>query len=274
LTLIAVTRTKKLHKIPANTFILSLAFADGMVGVLSPAIVLTAITNEQHIWMSAVCLFRGPYYAMFSTSLVTLLAIAIDRYMAVVHPLIYRMRMTVNIARYTCIGIWLVQITLWEILTCYYGSQFSVGNGHSGTAQDIFPGNIFAVLTHLEISLPIIGNVILYALIYTKLRKRMIFSVSTINNMGTLNVNQTTAKTKAFTKMMTLVVGYLILAWLPYYVVLPLHKLNDPQTPTWYVYMFDVVTVLLYTNSFMNPIIYCWQNREFRGAYIKPLQWK
>ncbi|KAK2138198.1 hypothetical protein LSH36_3595g00002, partial [Paralvinella palmiformis] len=73
------TRTKKLHKIPANTFILSLAFADGMVGVLSPAIVLTAITNEQHIWMSAVCLFRGPYYAMFSTSLVTLLAIAIDR---------------------------------------------------------------------------------------------------------------------------------------------------------------------------------------------------
>ena len=82
LTLIAVKRTMKLRKVPANTFILSLACADAVIGILSPATLMTAITYDKHVWISSVCLFRGPYYAVFSTSLITLLAIAIDRYMA------------------------------------------------------------------------------------------------------------------------------------------------------------------------------------------------
>ncbi|KAK2153911.1 hypothetical protein LSH36_281g02007 [Paralvinella palmiformis] len=274
LTLIAVKRTMKLRKVPANTFILSLACADAMIGVISPAAVMTTITYDKHVWISSVCLFRGPYYAMFSTSLVTLLAIAIDRYMAVVHPLTYRMRMTVNIARNICICIWLVQLTLWETLTCYFGSQVSVGNGRPGAAYDIFPGKTFAFLTQIEILIPLLGNVILYIVIYMKLRKRAVFPVSNINNVETLNVNQASAKTKVFTKMMALVVGYLILAWSPYYIITPLYKMNDPGTPTWYVYMFDFATILFYTNSFMNPIIYSWQYRDFKEAYVKILKRK
>jgi len=131
LTLIVVIRTKKLRDVPANTFIMSLACADGMIGVLLPAIILTLLTYDQNIWIVSACIFRGPYYAMFSISLSTLLAIAIDRYVAVVHPLIYKMQMTVTIARFTCICIWLLQLALWETLTCYYGSRISVGNGRS-----------------------------------------------------------------------------------------------------------------------------------------------
>ncbi|KAK2153914.1 hypothetical protein LSH36_281g02001 [Paralvinella palmiformis] len=272
LTLIAVKRSMKLRNVPANTFILSLACADAMIGVLSPATLMTAITYDKHVWISSVCLFRGPYYAMFSTSLHTLLAIAIDRYIAVVHPLTYRMRMTINIARNICICIWLVQLTLWETLTCYYGSRISVGNGRPGVSQDIFPGKIVAFLTQIEILIPILGNIILYIVIYMKLRKRAVFPVSNINNVETLNVNQASAKTKVFTKMMALVVGYLILAWSPYYIIIPLYKMNDPGTPTWYVYTLDFVSILLYTNSFMNPIIYSWQYRDFREAYIKILK--
>jgi len=104
--------------------------------------------------------------------------------------------------------------------------------------------------------------------------KRAIFPVSYINNVETLKVNQPSAKTKVFTKMMALVVGYLILSWSPYYVIIPLYKMNDPGIPTWYVYMFDIVSILLYTNSFMNPIIYSWQIRDFREAYVKILKHK
>ena len=274
LTLIVVKRTIRLRKVPANTFILSLACADAMIGILSPATLMTAITNDKYVWISAVCVFRGPYYAMFSTSLITLLAIAIDRYMAVVHPLTYRMRMTIHIARNICICIWLVELTLWETLTCYYGSRISVGNGRSGAAHDIFPGKSFAFLTQIEILMPILGNVILYIVIYMKLRKRAVVPVSNITSMESLNVSQPSAKTKVFTKMMALVVGYLILAWSPYYIIIPLCQMNDPGTPTWYVYMFDFVSVLLYTNSFMNPVIYSWQNRDFRDAYVKIIKRK
>ena len=99
----------------------------------------------------------------------------------------------------------------------------------------------------IEIIIPILGNVIIYIVIYMKLHKRAAFLVSYISNVETLNLNQPSAKTKVFTKMMALVVGYLILDWSPYYIIIPLYKMNDPGTPTWYVYMFDFVSILLYT---------------------------
>ena len=44
--------------------------------------------------MASSCLFRGPHYASFSISLSTLLAITIDKYVAIAHALVYRMQMT------------------------------------------------------------------------------------------------------------------------------------------------------------------------------------
>ena len=274
LTLIVVIRTKKLRDVPANTFIMSLACADGMIGVLLPAIILTLLTYDQNIWIVSACIFRGPYYAMFSISLSTLLAIAIDRYVAVVHPLIYKMQMTVTIARFTCICIWLLQLALWETLTCYYGLQISVQNDRPAAAHDIFPGISFFFLSQVEILLPVIGNLILYLAIYIKLRRRAAVSVSSTSNQNSSNANQPSAKTKSFTKMMALVLGYLLLAWLPYYIIIPLYKVNNPATPIWYVYMYDVVSIVLYSNSFVNPVIYSWQNRDFREAYAKILKVK
>ncbi|KAK2140721.1 hypothetical protein LSH36_1268g00019 [Paralvinella palmiformis] len=271
-TLIAVKKSKKLRDVPTNTFIMSLACADGMIGVLLPDNILTLLTYNQNVWMTSTCLFRGPYYAMFSISLATLLAIAVDRYVAIVYPLIYRMRMTTRIARITCISIWLMQLTLWVSLACYYGSQISVGEGRPGAAHDLFPGMSFIFLIQVEILLPLIGNLILYMVMYIKLRKKSSISVLSTTNINISSQNQPSAKAKAFTKMMTLVLGYLIIAWLPYYIVVPLHKVYDPSTPTWYVYTFDAVAILLYSNSFMNPVIYSWQNRDFKEAYAKILK--
>lgn len=273
LTLIAVRRTKKLRQIPANTFIVSLACADGMIGVLLMPSILTVLTNDQNVWMTSSCLFRGPYYAVFSISLATLFAIAVDRYVAVIHPLTYRMRMSTKIARLTCILIWLIQLVLWESMTCYFASLISVSKNHLGAAHDLFPGEVFFYLIQIEILLPILGNVLLYIFIYIRLKHRKMI-VSSRNDAETSNENQTSAKSKAFTKMMALVLGYLILAWLPYYVIVPLHKVNDRTAPDWYVYTFDFVAFLLYSNSFVNPIIYSWQNRDFRQAYARILKCK
>ena len=47
LTLIAVKQTKKLRQIPTNTFIVRLASADGIIGLLSPGILLISRTDSQ-----------------------------------------------------------------------------------------------------------------------------------------------------------------------------------------------------------------------------------
>ena len=73
---------------------------------------------------------------------------------------------------------------------------------------------------------------------------------------------------------MALVLGYLILACIPYYVLVPLYDITDPKTPAWYIYSFDLSIILFYSNSFMNPVIYSWKNRDFRDAYKKVLRWR
>ncbi|KAK2157361.1 hypothetical protein LSH36_193g11027 [Paralvinella palmiformis] len=273
LTLMVVKRSKKLRDIPANTFVVSLACADGMIGVLLPATMMTSMTSNQAVWITSACVFRGPYYAMFCISLVTLLAIGVDRCVAVVHPLLYRRRMTTKIARIASILIWIGQLLIWETFTCYYGSQISAGKNRPRAAHDMFPRKTFFFMIQMEILLPIVGNVILYAFIYIRLRRRkVVVSVSARQDaIETRTKNQLQAKTKAFTKMMALVLGYLVIAWLPYYILVPIHKVNEPTTPIWYVYAFDAAAVLFYSNSFMNPLIYSWQNRDFREAYTKIL---
>ncbi|KAK2139205.1 hypothetical protein LSH36_1934g00000 [Paralvinella palmiformis] len=244
-----------------------------MIGVLLPPTTLTSFTSNQHVWLTSACFFRGPYYSMFCISLGTLLAIAVDRYMAVVHPLTYRMRMSIKLARIVSIMIWTVQLTLWETFTCYYGSRISVGKSNPVAAHDMFPKKAYFILIQIVILLPVVGNVILYIFIYIRLRTRKaVISSSARNNAETANDNQPSAKAKAFTKMMALVLGYLVIAWLPYYIFVPMHKVNDPTTPTWFFYAFDIVALLFYSNSFMNPLIYSWQNRDFRDAYGKILK--
>ena len=271
LTLIAVQRSKKLRDIPANTFIVSLACADAMSGLLMPATTLTSFTPNQQVWLASSCVFRGPYYSMFCISLATLLAIGVDRYMAVVHPLAYGMRMTTKIARIASLLIWLVQLTLWQTFTCYYGSRVNVSQYRPVAAHDMFPKNAYFFLIQIVILMPVISNVFLYAFIYIRLRKKNAAVSASARNNGdaAANENQPSTKAKAFTKMMTLVLSYLTIAWLPYYIFVPIHKVNDPTTPVWYAYTFDAVAFLFYSNSFMNPLIYSWQNRDFREAYAK-----
>jgi len=271
-TLIAVKRTKKLHQVPANTYIVSLAIADGMIGLLLPGTLLSSRTSSQTIWITLACLVRGPYYGAFSASLFTLLAIALDRYAAVIHPLNYKMRMTTNIALIVCVFIWIMQFVLWESITCYYGSLINVSKYIPAAAQDIFPKKVVFLLTQIEILLPIAGNVVLYIFIYIKLRsRRAVIFASSGNNQTATSECRSSAKARTFTKMMAFVLGYLILAWLPYYIIAPIHKVNDPSTPAWFVYLYDVVAFLFHSNSLINPIIYNWQNRDFRDAYAKIL---
>ena len=67
--------------------------------------------------------------------------------------------------------------------------------------------------------------------------------------------------------MMAVVLGYLVLSWLPYFVLLPGTTLLQ-AVPPWLHYGMDAATFLVYTNSAVNPIIYGWLNRDFRKAYV------
>ncbi len=95
LVIISISHFKKLHT-PTNLIILSLAVADMFIGFVIP---IEAIRLIEMCWY-----FGGTFFALylifltvlFSASLSNLFLIAVDRFMAVCHPLLYPQKITMT----------------------------------------------------------------------------------------------------------------------------------------------------------------------------------
>ncbi|XP_055063784.2 trace amine-associated receptor 13c-like [Misgurnus anguillicaudatus] len=96
LVIISISHFKKLHT-PTNMLILSLAVSDLLVGLI--VMPLEAIRLIETCWYfgETICtLFLITIGLLLSTSLSNLVLIAVDRYVAVCHPLLYPQKITMT----------------------------------------------------------------------------------------------------------------------------------------------------------------------------------
>ncbi|KAK2140719.1 hypothetical protein LSH36_1268g00000 [Paralvinella palmiformis] len=263
LTFVAVKQTKKLREIPTNVFILGLAASDGVIGLMTPIFITLRFLKIEDAWSGTVCVLYGPHFSMFWISLLTLLAIAVDRYIAVVQPLSYRQRITTKRAKIISVAIWIVAFSLITSLTCLFGS-FGVG---STAVRIVFPKQVSMFFLQIIIFGPVLGNIIIYICIYINLKKKqsVVFDGTRANSEGTHR--STSRTTKAYVNMMALVLVYLLIACVPNYILQAVSKQLQTSKPEWFVYISNLSVILFYSNSFMNPVIYSWKNRNFHQAY-------
>ncbi|XP_028654776.1 trace amine-associated receptor 13c-like [Erpetoichthys calabaricus] len=252
--IISISHFKQLHT-PTNILVLSLATADFLVGVLiMPFMVIQSIETCWYFGNEFCVIYSVFLCLLTETSIINLVIIAVDRYIAICNPLLYSSKVTVRVAS-VCVAI------VWVLNFSYgCGIIFCGGNTEGVIGIDPCPGDCLLVLSSswgtadlvLSFILPVSIMVTLYSKIFIVARRhaRAISSQqSTLVDRAKLSKK---SERKA-AKTLGIVVAVFILCWLPFYTCTLLNQFIDFSIPSVVSCAF---LWLAYINSSLNPIIY------------------
>ena len=74
---------------------------------------------------------------------------------------------------------------------------------------------------------------------------------------------------RAATKMASIILGVYFGTYLPKLIIIPFAKTGAPQ---WTRYATSVAQWILHINSWINPWLYAWKNKDFKEAFQKILR--
>ncbi|KAM9741796.1 histamine receptor H2a isoform 2-T2 [Menidia menidia] len=288
---LAVCASRRLRCI-TNCFIVSLAVTDLLLGLL--VLPFSALLQFNDDWP------LGPVFCNFyicmdvmlcTASILTLLAISVDRYLAVTMPLRYASLVSPWRVTVTMAGVWTVSVAV-SFLPIQMG-----WNTVNGTVQNQgplasqrrcrFELNRPYVLTDslLTFFLPLVAMCWTYyrILCIAQAQAKRIISTRPLcvtsyngrSNPSTCTTLVSSVMTVALrehkaTVTLAVVIGAFVVCWLPYFILFTILGLKEHPDPS-LVPEFPFVLWLGYANSAINPILYGALNRDFRSAYTQLL---
>ncbi|CAJ1058667.1 histamine H2 receptor-like [Xyrichtys novacula] len=284
---LAVCASRRLRCL-TNCFIVSLAVTDLLLGLLVlPFSALLQLNSEWPLGPNFCNFYISMDVMLCTASILTLLAISVDRYLAVTMPLRYASLVLPGRVAVAMACVWTVSVAV-SFLPIQMG-----WNTVNGTVQNHGPWaperkcrfelNRPYVLTDslLTFFLPLVAMCWTYLRILriAQAQAKRIGSarptcITTYNSRNNPTISTTLVSSVAAvalrehkaTVTLAAVIGAFVVCWLPYFVlftVLGLEEHPDPST----VPAFPYVLWLGYINSALNPLLYGTLNRDFRSAY-------
>ncbi|XP_048380049.2 G-protein coupled receptor 83-like [Stegostoma tigrinum] len=259
-----VLKNKRINT-ATSIFIANLAVADLMITLLNTPFTVVRFVNSTWVFGKAMChISRFAQYCSLHVSALTLMAIALDRYQAIVHPLKPRMSMPRGII--CVIGIW-VLASCFSLPHAIYQRLFRFVYRETTVRSlcvpafpqpsDVFWKYLDLATFGLLYALPLLAITMAYTAVAKKLWLR--------NAIGNITVEQYIAqrhKKKKTIKMMLLVVVVFAVCWSPLncYVVLISSQLVQSSNVLYFTFHWLATSSTCY-----NPFIYCWLNERFRS---------
>ncbi|KAK7912900.1 hypothetical protein WMY93_013111 [Mugilogobius chulae] len=220
-----------------NYFLLNLAFSDVSMAAFNTLINFVYAAHGDWYFGEVYCKFHNffPVTAVFA-SIYSMTAIAIDRYMAIIHPLKPRLSAKATIC--IIVIIWSLAVAL-AFPLCFYSTTRVLPRrticfvAWPHKAADSFMYHI--IVTVLVYALPLVIMVV---------------------------------------KMMIIVVVTFALCWLPYHIYFIVTGLNKDLSKWKYIQQVYLSVLWLAMSSTMyNPIIYCCLNSRFRAGFKHIFRW-
>ncbi|XP_061101991.1 tachykinin receptor 3a isoform X2 [Conger conger] len=253
-----------------NYFLLNLAFSDASMAAFNTLINFIYAAHGEWYFGESYCKFHNffPVTAVFA-SIYSMTAIAVDRYMAIIHPL--KPRLSATATKVVIICIWVLAVVL-AFPLCFYSTIKKIPRrtlcyvAWPHPAEDPFMYHI--IVTVLVYILPLVVMGITYTMVGITLWGGEIPGDSVDNYHGQLR-----AKRKVV-KMMIIVVVTFAICWLPYHIYFIITGVNKWLNKWKYIQQVYLSVLWLAMSSTMyNPIIYCCLNSRFRAGFKRAFRW-
>ena len=243
LILVSLYKVSSIHP-PTKLFFRCLAVTDLGVGLTVQPLYVTLIMSPFiKMGVKEVFMINRVFYALgwclCAASILTSTAISVDRLLALLLGLRYRHVVTLRRVRVLIFSFWFISVFLGSIRI---------------SRSDIA---LKAASTLIPLSLAI--SIICYTRIFFKLRHQQVQVPQVQANEGQIPVN--IARYKKSVSSVLWVQLALVACYAPWGIAVALYVNGIENDVTWLV-----TETLVYLNSSLNPILYCWKIRAVRQA--------
>ncbi|XP_027030859.1 substance-K receptor [Tachysurus fulvidraco] len=255
-----------------NYFIVNLAFSDASMATFNTVFNFVYALHNDWYFGLGYCKFQNfiPITAVFS-SIYSMAAIAVDRYLAIIHPL--RSRLSSTTTKVVIGVIWAVAFLL-AFPQCFYSSTKVYS--HRTVCMVEWPDDYggkhqlsyqIAVIILIYL-LPLLVMLVTYSLVGQRLWGSKIPGEASDHYQ-----NQIQAKRKVV-KMMIVVVTTFAICWLPYHIYFILGSFKkDIYNQRYIQQVYLAIFWLAMSSTMYNPIIYCCLNQRFRSGFRRAFRW-
>lgn len=256
-----------LRRTLSNYLIFSLAVSDLMVciSVLPLDIIYWLDFPRWTLGGYACNTWNSLFYTFLTASVMNLLIISGDRFIAIVYPLYYHTWVTFKVVNVAISSVWFYAVAtgvaLFLLLVPPDGEHYSFNLGQSEWfKQFLLIANVLA---------PFVIMTGLYLKIYAIARhhaQRINSSLSINSDDDNKKFRDTIIREVRLAKALGLIILCFVLCWLPYQVVSFL-TLDEIIIEDCSVEIADTVTCwFAYLNSAVNPVLYAYTHRDFKRA--------
>ena len=252
-TLHAIRKTSSLPK-TLRTLLLSLAVSDICVGLLGQTLYTSLLVRwlQLKIMPCSIYMAFDVTMGLFSiTSFVGVVAVSVDRFLAIHLHLRYRELVTYKRVVAVAISMWLFSASV----------AFMVMLGF----------NVFSLVISILGVLSFVLTLIIYTKIYLAVRRH-----KTQIQAWQVGQDAQTGETSNFASVIKSAVGtfyvYLVLlvCYVPHFICLAAMEINGPRIALKEFFLYSLT--LAFLNSSLNPVIYCWRLRHIRQAIMDMLR--
>ena len=257
LIVVTIWKTPSLYSAPSNLLLLCLACADFMNGLISePFLVVHIIgeaTRDAGLFCAPGLIMESVAWFASAISGTTVLALSVDRFIAVYMHLRYNEIVTV---RRTTMFI----AAMWPLFTVNIFARF-IGV----TNRQFVTANVTVILVSLVVIMLIYYKIFKIVSYHRVQIQAQVISASQSVSESTKTIHDLKARKSLLT--VVYIVGLFWLGYLPFSCVLVSQLMVAPNLPLRTAY--GIAATVVFSNSVVNPGLYCWRIGEIRAALLK-----